>query len=68
MAYVPKCLSAANMPKLTTPLFIKGETPYLPNRRSYRLSEVLKMFRMAMFRGVIKECEDSNSIFYEITG
>ena len=51
MAYVPNCVSAANMLKMTTPTLKKLILLYILNRRSYRLSEVLKMFRMAMFRG-----------------
>ena len=51
---VPNLLSAANIPKMTTPLFIGSATFNVAvsfNHRSYRFSEMLKMFRRAKFRG-----------------
>ena len=47
---VPEFLSTANTPKITMPIFIGSATPSIAVSSSYRYSEMLKNFRMIMFR------------------
>ena len=53
LGYVPKSLSPAKSPKMTTPLFIRSVT-FNITISFIALAEGLKMFRMAML-GVIEQ-------------
>ncbi len=63
MGAVRSCQSGAKLPEMATPLFTAAKTLYLLNRLWYRHSEAFRMFRIAMFRGIIVECKPVTQYF-----
>ena len=62
-----KCSIRGEMPQTTTPLLSEDISLYILNFHSCRLTKVLKMFRMAIFRGPIKNAKCVLEYFIEFS-